>query len=383
MAAKNVSPQKDTQDKRVDKKIKLPRAQNNGILRLMLTIAVLFSVIAMAVAGFAIYSLQPFTNKATDIEDRPNNMALLPELQHHISVLQVLTQKQSAQLNQHVAQLDDLSTQDTVLKNYIDQQIAGISANQAEIRQRLLQFGQSYLEPSTALAQQIQLMHKQVVINNLNFAKNAWGVLGNRSQALFFINQANAALLKLDHGGTWLEKLYAIKIAIENSPSLVQRLRQIMQLNKTLDQLQLLPPITASATEASKHAASHNWQDVLGDSWAYIKSLINIVKISDTDKRLTDEHRRIEIRGLILLELSELQLAVINQLPESFKQTQSQIETLIQSYFIHNQDYQAWVNLLHAITLPKILDVDALINTIIHNIDQTKASDQIDEHMAK
>lgn len=387
MTSKNSSSQQECHNNRVDKNTKLPQAidkKNNKAVKLIPMMALLFSMIAIGAAGFSIYRLHNFVSTLPESENYVNNHAEVDDLQQHIAQLEASVEKQSVQLNQYIKQLENLSTQEKSLKHYIDQQISGVNANQAEIRQRMVQFSQSYLEPSTILAQQIQLMVKHVVINNLQFAKNAWEILGNRSYALFFLNQANAALLKLDHSGPWLDKIYAIKIAIEHGQSLLDSLHQIAELSSKLNQLELLPPLSTSKPQrAVKHEPHNNWQIALYESWEYIQSLISVHKISDVDRVLIDAHRRADVRAVVFLELSELRLSLINQLPENFERTQSNIELLIKNYFINDQAYQTWVDLLHKITLPQTTDIEDLINQIIHNIDQIKTSDQMQAQIAK
>ena len=257
--------------------------------------------------------------------------------------------------------LQNLSAQNREMKPYIDAQIAGVNANQAQNNQRLMQLQQSYLQPSSVLMQELQQLYKTAAINNLTLARNAWQILGSKTKTGFFLDQAKSSVLRLNGGSRWLVDIKTLETTVMNASSVNENLTRLSDLNDKVAALKLKPPLHVNQSEHQEPRA----ETPLYYAWQQVKSLIRIHKISEADAVLATQSARLKVEDLLYQNLQSLRRAVLNENNQQFAKAKASLSQLVSIYFIPDQRQQNWLKQLKRLTLSADNSLTVQFNRLI------------------
>ncbi|WP_119343444.1 hypothetical protein [Facilibium subflavum] len=347
------------------------RYPQQGRYRFVIFLSLLLGLCALGVAAFVFLQQKDQTEQLSSLinqlkvqqQEDQSVVGLGGKLQK----LERLTQAQSNQIEGQLKTLNKLVKQNKSLKQYIDTQIAGVNANQAQNDQRLAQIQQNYLQPTQELTKQIQLMHKQTAISYLQLASVTWQFLHDKQKTLFFLDNAHAAIVKVKGAQSWLEHLSELQSIVQNSPDNASLLTTMQSLSEKLGSLQLKQPLKTK--QSVEDMPDGNTASALfKDSWQKMKSLVSIHKVTDEDIILTDQAMRLKVKGLVSLAFYQLKMAALNDLPEYFKQTKLQLEALITKYYAADHAQQKWLETIKGLQLPLYASANERIKKLENQI---------------
>ncbi|WP_440993523.1 hypothetical protein [Cysteiniphilum litorale] len=339
----------------------------------------IFAVLGLAASMFALYKQQSYNQTLQKLESVVTTPVKTDDTA--AKLLQSKLDAQTVKLDNQAKMIDELTAKQVSQQNKANEVTEALKANQlnqVQLSQSVAQLKQSYLLPSSELSQQIQQMHKQAVVINLQFAKQAWQVLGSKAQSLFFLNQAKALLMNVDGAAKWMPALDALMTQINNEPSIDESLIKINNLQQLLSSLHIQSPLTLAKNnysgnndlnEMNQQNQKNNWQDALSHSWQQMKSLIQVEKIKPQDQLLLSQHAQMKgLAGLYQL-IWQLKLAVINNNAQMLTDVKAQFKQTLEQYFKADDSSKKMMTALAAINAVNVdvinSDIDALTNAIL------------------
>ncbi|WP_440682804.1 hypothetical protein [Cysteiniphilum halobium] len=333
----------------------------------------IFAILGLAASIFALYKQQSYNKTLQKLE----SVAAKPIKTDSTStkMLQSKLDAQAAKLDDQAKMITDLKAKQASQQNEVSEALKANQLNQVQLSQNMAQLKQSYLLPSSELSQQIQQMHKQAVVINLQFAKQAWQVLGSKAQSLFFLNQAKALLMNVDGAAKWMPALEALITQTANEPSINESLVKINKLQQLLLSLHIQPPLTlAKNNQSNKNDVreinqKNNWQDALLHAWQQVKSLIQVEKVKPQDQLLLSQHAQMKVLAELYQLLWQLKLAVINNNAQMLTEVKMQFKQTIDQYFKVDDSSRKIMDVVAAINVVNInaitTNIDALTNAIL------------------
>ncbi|WP_151193084.1 hypothetical protein [Cysteiniphilum sp. JM-1] len=342
----------------------------------IVVVVFVFAVLGLAASMFALYKQQNYNQTLQKLE----SVVITPVKTDDTAakLLQSKLDAQTVKLDNQAKMIDDLKAKQTSQQNVVSEALKANQLNQVQLSQNVAQLKQSYLLPSSELSQQIQQMHKQAVVINLQFAKQAWQVLGSKAQSLFFLNQAKTLLMNVDGAAKWMPALDALMTQINNEPSIDESLIKINNLQQLLSSLHIQSPLTLAKNnysgnndlnEMNQQNQKNNWQDALSHSWQQMKSLIQVEKIKPQDQLLLSQHAQMKVLAGLYQLIWQLKLAVINNNSQMLAEVKAQFKQTLEQYFKADDSSKKMVTALAAINAVNVdvinSDIDALTNAIL------------------
>lgn len=349
-----------------------------GYIALVVVVFV-FAILGLAASMFALYKQQSYNQTLQKLE----SIATAPVKTDDTAakLLQSKLDIQASKLDDQAKTIADLKTKQTSQQSEVSEALKANQLNQVQLAQNVAQLKQSYLLPSSELSQQIQQMHKQAVVINLQFAKQAWQVLGSKAQSLFFLNQAKALLMNVDGAAKWMPAIDALITQINNEPSIDGNLLKVNNLQQLLLSLNIQPPLILNhknqldnndVREAKQRV---NWQDALSHSWQQIKSLIQIEKIKPQDQLLLSQHAQMKVLAGLYQLIWQLKLGVINHNAQMLIEVKKQFKQTINQYFIIDDSSKKVLAVVATIEVVNVdainTNIDALTNAILKGSDSS------------
>ena len=356
----------------------------------ILAVVVIVAIGGLGASLFALKRQQTYNMNLQALLERQlpptsnNDQKLKPQLQQ---LQQGLMQTQSG-LKEQKQNMTKLQQELDQKDSHLSAQVKAVNSTQAQTEQKISQIQNSYLQPSSQLVQQIQMMHKQAAVLNLQFAKDVWNILGAKAQTLYFLNQAQKALLQVDQAGIDISAINAIKTAVGNAPSLGDSLHKLLILQTDLRDLQLKKPLsdqTNSAKQATESInnkplvqSSSDWQGMLKASWQELKDLVSVHQLSDAEKILNNQKSRIGIYVLLYLRLQQVQLALVNHSSHEFKQSKQQLLKDLQLYIENDQKSQKFKEQLQVLKLITDNQINERIDQVSKKILYSDTAGQVE-----
>lgn len=332
-----------------------------------------FAVLGLAASMFALYKQQSYNQTLQKLESvvtkpvKTDNTAA--------KLLQSKLDAQTVKLDNQAKMIDDLKAKQTSQQSTVTEALKANQLNQVQLSQNVAQLKQSYLLPSSELSQQIQQIHKQAVAINLQFAKQAWQVLGSKAQSLFFLNQAKTLLMNVDGAAKWMPALDALMTQINNEPSIDESLAKINKLQQLLLSLHIRSPLTlvknnhSDNNEVNDMNQENNWQSALSHSWQQMKSLIQVEKIKPQDQLLLSQHAQMKVLAGLYQLIWQLKLAVVNNNAQMLSEVKAQFKQTLEQYFKADDSSKKMMTVLAAIKAVNTdainSDIDALTHAIL------------------
>lgn len=357
--------------------IKKARSENKiscwrGYIAIVIVVFI-FAILGLAASMFVLYKQQSYNRTLQKLESvvktpvKADNTAA--------KLLQSRLDAQTVKIDNQAKMIDDLKAKQVSQQNAVTEAIKANQLNQVQLSQNVAQLKQSYLLPSSELSQQIQQMHKQAVVINLQFAKQAWQVLGSKAQSLFFLNQAKALLMNIDGAAKWMPALDALITQINNEPSIDESLVKINNLQRLLLSLHIQPPLTlaknnqSDSNDVNETNPKSNWQDALSHSWQQMKSLIQVEKLKPQDQLLLSQHAQMKVLTGLYQLIWQLKIAVINNNAQMLTEVKKQFEQTLEQYFKSDGSSKKIIDIITKINVINAnvinSDIDALTNTIL------------------
>lgn len=339
----------------------------------IVVVVFIFAVLGLAASMFALYKQQSYNQTLQKLESvvttpvKTDNTAA--------KLLQSKLDAQTVKLDNQAKMIDELKAKQVSQQNEVTEALKANQLNQVQLSQNVAQLKQSYLLPSSELSQQIQQMHKQAVVINLQFAKQAWQVLGSKAQSLFFLNQAKTLLMNVDGAAKWMPALDAFMTQINNEPSIDESLTKINNLQQLLLSLHIQSPLTLAKNNQPDNSnvneanQKNNWQDALSHSWQQMKSLIQVEKIKPQDQLLLSQHAQMKVLAGLYQLIWQLKLAVINNNVQMLTEVKAQFKQTLEQYFKADNSSKKMMTILATINVVNTdainSDIDALTDAIL------------------
>ncbi|MDA0910279.1 MAG: hypothetical protein O2809_01790 [Proteobacteria bacterium] len=339
----------------------------------IVVVVFIFAVLGLAASMFALYNQQSYNQTLQKLE----SVVTTPVKTDNIAakLLQSKLDAQTVKLDNQAKMIDELKAKQVSQQNEVTEALKANQLNQVQLSQNVAQLKQSYLLPSSELSQQIQQMHKQAVVINLQFAKQAWQVLGSKAQSLFFLNQAKTLLMNVDGAAKWMPALDAFMTQINNEPSIDESLTKINNLQQLLLSLHIQSPLTLAKNNQPDNSnvneanQKNNWQDALSHSWQQMKSLIQVEKIKPQDQLLLSQNAQMKVLAGLYQLIWQLKLAVINNNVQMLTEVKAQFKQTLEQYFKADNSSKKMMTILATINVVNTdainSDIDALTDAIL------------------
>ncbi|WP_440616234.1 hypothetical protein [Cysteiniphilum sp. 6C5] len=343
-----------------------------GYIAIVIVVFV-FAILGLAASMFVLYKQQSYNQTLQKLESVVATPVKTDDTA--AKLLQSKLDAQTVKLDNQAKMIDALEAKQANQQNAVTEALKANQLNQVQLSQNVAQLKQSYLLPSSQLSQQIQQMHKQAVVINLQFAKQAWQVLGSKAQSLFFLNQSKALLMNVDGAAKWMPALDALITQINNEPSIDESLAKINNLQQLLLSLHIQPPLTlvknnqSDKNDVNEINQKNTWQDALSHSWQQMKSLIQVEKMKPQDQLLLSQQAQMKVLASLYQLLWQLKLAVINNNSQMLTEVKTQFKQILGQYFKADDSSKKIIDVIskiHVINTDVINgDIDALTHAIL------------------
>ncbi|MFZ9034813.1 MAG: uroporphyrinogen-III C-methyltransferase [Francisellaceae bacterium] len=326
-------------------------------LIIIVFVTLILAIIAIAIAGLSLYRWQ---NLKTTIAAKPVAVDFVTSAQLNTVSAELKTLERElvtkteaqSQLEKQLNQLQRQVAENARLKQYIDERMVKAAADNAALKQQMGQIEHSYMLPTNQLVEQLELMHIQVAISDLGMAKEAFVLLRNKDKALYFIRAAKTEIRQIKNAGVLVAAIDQIEIKLENITSVALKVRTINDLSNTLSTLEMIDPLKVKKpTTPAVH--SLGWQDSMTRSWQQLKSLVSVERLDQRDQELINTNNRLLIIEEIRLRLSQLKLALFNNLDAEFNDDKRELDGLVNRYFSDDQALKSWKAKLAGLNLDK------------------------------
>lgn len=343
-----------------------------GYVAIFILVAV-FAIAGLGASLFALYKQQGYNEALQQAAimraEKPVEKDVLK-----INALQNTVDAQSQELERQRKALGTLEGNQTKQQSALKEALDANNLSQAQLEQKLAQVQQSYLLPSSTLSQQMQQMYKQAVVLNLNFSKQAWQVLGSKTQTLLFLNQAKTMLMNVDQAGKWMPEMDSLIVQIKNLPSVEENFLRINAVQEGLLDLKILPPLSTISDERDHQITSTyksdetGWRDALAQSWQQMKSLIQVQKIAPQDRVLLAQDGHIKLLSSLYNLLWQIKLGVINNNTKMIATLKQALIKTVEQYFVADDNAKKVINLISAVNEVPMAQIEQGVDRLISSL---------------